>query len=140
MSDKYEIIHRIRTKLMHPKYEEAMILWLEHLATDEDFLLNSHPTDESKDTILQALNMVSKQVFHGQEYVINSLSLRKNPDYNIIHGGGFIHHANFVLFFFPDLEAGCLLLNANRTYYIRISNLDDPPKPTSASPDNSQWN
>ncbi len=140
MSAKSEIVSQIRTKLMQPQYEEAMGLWLEHLATDENFLLNSIPTEESKETILKALNMIAKQVFQGQEFVINSISLRKNLTYNLIHGGGFIHRANFVLFYFPDMEMGCLLLNSNRTYYIRISNLDKPFNPAGIAPGDGEWN
>lgn len=140
MANKAEIVKQIRTILVQPQYEQAMGMWLEHLATDEEFRLNSVPTEESKETILQALNMIAKQVFQGKEFVINSISLRKNLTYNLIHGGGFIHESNFVLFYFPDMETGCLLLNANRTYYIRISNLDKPFNPSGISPGDSQWN
>lgn len=135
-----EIVNQIRKTLVQPQYEGAIGLWLEHLATNEDFISNSVSTEDSKELILKALNMIAQQVFQGNDFVINSISLRKNTTYNIVHGGGFIQESNFVLIYFPDLEVGCLLLNANRTYYIRISNMDKPFNPAGISPGDSQWN
>lgn len=140
MPNKKQIVARIRDILVQTDYEDAMNLWLEHFATDDDFLFNSIPTEDSKELILQALNMIVQQVFHGREYVINSISLRKNLPYQLVHGGGFIDDANFVLFYFPDLEVGCMLLNANRTYYIRISNMDQPFNPPGIAPPDEHWN
>lgn len=140
MQELDEIVARIRDIVVQTDYEDAMNLWLEHLATDEEFLLNSIPSEDSKETILNALNIIIRQVFQGRPYVLNSISLRKNVPYQLVHGGGFIDEANFVLFYFPDLEVGCVLFNSNRTYYIRISKMEHPFDHGGLAPSDDSWN
>lgn len=134
------IIAQMRRIILEPNYEAAINLWLEHLATDPDFLQKSRPTQESKQTIMKAMEMVASKVFRGHDFVINSISLRKHSGYKLIHGGGFIEDCTYVLIYFLDLEVGCVLLYSDRTYHIRISNLYNPINLSGRDTDESQWN